>query len=180
MESCLGGELFSILRQKRRFDDSTSRFYTACVVEAFDYLHSRGIVYRDLKPENLLLDTRGYAKLVDFGFAKKLEAGAKTSTFCGTPAYLAPEVIEFKGHNIRVDLWYLGVLIFELLTGWPPFTGADNMKIYSMILKGIDAVKFPSKITPNACAIIKEMCRDDPDERPGCQKGELHIIQNHM
>lgn len=117
MESCLGGELWTILRDKGNFDDSTTRFYTACVVEAFDYLHSRNIIYRDLKPENLLLDEKGYVKLVDFGFAKKLQSGRKTWTFCGTPEYVAPEVILNRGHDISADYWSLGVLMFELLTG---------------------------------------------------------------
>ncbi|KAJ8969232.1 hypothetical protein NQ317_002188 [Molorchus minor] len=142
MESCLGGELWTVLRDKGHFDDSTTRFYTACVVEAFDYLHSRNIIYRDLKPENLLLDNQGYVKLVDFGFAKKLQTGRKTWTFCGTPEYVAPEVILNKGHDISADYWSLGVLMFELLTGTPPFTGSDPMKTYNIILKGIDAIDF--------------------------------------
>ncbi|KAI9552875.1 hypothetical protein GHT06_020759 [Daphnia sinensis] len=179
MEACLGGELWTILRDRGNFDDSTTRFYTACVVEAFEYLHSRGIIYRDLKPENLLLDTQGYVKLVDFGFAKKLQAGRKTWTFCGTPEYVAPEVILNKGHDISADYWSLGVLMFELLTGTPPFTGSDPMKTYNIILKGIDAVDFPRNITRNATALIKKLCRDNPAERLGYQKGEIRDIQKH-
>ncbi|KAF3823919.1 hypothetical protein GH733_006923 [Mirounga leonina] len=99
------------------FEDSTTRFYTACVVEAFAYLHSKGIIYRDLKPENLILDHRGYTKLVDFGFAKKIGFGKKTWTFCGTPEYVAPEIILNKGHDISADYWSLGILMYELLTG---------------------------------------------------------------
>ncbi|XP_050524599.1 cGMP-dependent protein kinase, isozyme 2 forms cD5/T2 isoform X1 [Daktulosphaira vitifoliae] len=165
MESCLGGELWTILRDRGHFDDSTTRFYTGCVVEAFDYLHSRNIIYRDLKPENLLLDISGYVKLVDFGFAKKLQNGRKTWTFCGTPEYVAPEVILNRGHDISADYWSLGVLMFELLTGTPPFTGADPMKTYNIILKGIDAIEFPRNITRNARVLIKKLCRDNPAER---------------
>jgi len=179
MESCLGGELWTILRDRGNFDDATTRFYAACVVEAFEYLHSRGIIYRDLKPENLLLDPQGYVKLVDFGFAKKLQAGRKTWTFCGTPEYVAPEVILNKGHDISADYWSLGVLMFELLTGTPPFTGSDPMKTYNIILKGIDAVEFPRNITRNASALIKKLCRDNPAERLGYQKGEIRDIQKH-
>lgn len=179
MESCLGGELWTVLRDKGHFDDATTRFYTACVVEAFDYLHSRNIIYRDLKPENLLLDVHGYVKLVDFGFAKKLHSGRKTWTFCGTPEYVAPEVILNKGHDISADYWSLGVLMFELLTGTPPFTGADPMKTYNIILKGIDAIGFPRDITRNATALIKKLCRDNPAERLGYQKGGISDIQKH-
>ncbi|XP_008197146.1 cGMP-dependent protein kinase, isozyme 2 forms cD4/T1/T3A/T3B isoform X3 [Tribolium castaneum] len=179
MESCLGGELWTVLRDKGHFDDATTRFYTACVVEAFDYLHSRNIIYRDLKPENLLLDNQGYVKLVDFGFAKKLHSGRKTWTFCGTPEYVAPEVILNKGHDISADYWSLGVLMFELLTGTPPFTGADPMKTYNIILKGIDAIDFPRNITRNAMALIKKLCRDNPAERLGYQKGGISEIQKH-
>ncbi|XP_011697246.1 PREDICTED: cGMP-dependent protein kinase, isozyme 2 forms cD4/T1/T3A/T3B isoform X5 [Wasmannia auropunctata] len=179
MESCLGGELWTVLRDKGYFDDSTTRFYTACVVEAFDYLHSRNIIYRDLKPENLLLDNQGYVKLVDFGFAKRLDNGRKTWTFCGTPEYVAPEVILNKGHDISADYWSLGVLMFELLTGTPPFTGADPMKTYNIILKGIDAIEFPRSITRNAMALIKKLCRDNPVERLGYQRGGISEIQKH-
>uniref|UniRef100_A0AAR5PBY1 cGMP-dependent protein kinase n=1 Tax=Dendroctonus ponderosae TaxID=77166 RepID=A0AAR5PBY1_DENPD len=179
MESCLGGELWTVLRDKGYFDDTTTRFYTACVVQAFDYLHSRNIIYRDLKPENLLLDSKGYVKLVDFGFAKKLQAGRKTWTFCGTPEYVAPEVILNKGHDISADYWSLGVLMFELLTGTPPFNGSDPMKTYNVILKGIDAIDFPKNITRNATALIKKLCRDNPAERLGYQKGGISDIQKH-
>ncbi|XP_059098243.1 cGMP-dependent protein kinase, isozyme 2 forms cD4/T1/T3A/T3B-like isoform X4 [Tigriopus californicus] len=179
MESCLGGELWTILRDRGNFDDSTTRFYTACVVEAFDYLHSRGIIYRDLKPENLLLDGVGFVKLVDFGFAKKLQVGRKTWTFCGTPEYVAPEVILNKGHDISADYWSLGVLMFELLTGTPPFTGNDPMKTYNIILKGIDAIDFPRNITGRAKELIKKLCRDNPTERLGYQKGGIRDIQKH-
>nr|XP_012232557.1 PREDICTED: cGMP-dependent protein kinase, isozyme 2 forms cD5/T2 [Linepithema humile] len=179
MEACLGGELWTVLRDKGHFDDGTTRFYTACVVEAFDYLHSRNIIYRDLKPENLLLDNQGYVKLVDFGFAKRLDNGRKTWTFCGTPEYVAPEVILNKGHDISADYWSLGVLMFELLTGTPPFTGADPMKTYNIILKGIDAIEFPRSITRNAMALIKKLCRDNPAERLGYQKGGISEIQKH-
>ncbi|KAM9476770.1 cGMP-dependent protein kinase 1a isoform 1-T1 [Clarias gariepinus] len=179
MEACLGGELWTILRDKGSFDDSTTRFYTACVVEAFAYLHSKGIIYRDLKPENLILDHRGYAKLVDFGFAKKIGFGKKTWTFCGTPEYVAPEIILNKGHDISADYWSLGILMYELLTGSPPFSGPDPMKTYNIILRGIDMIEFPKKITKNAANLIKKLCRDTPSERLGNLKNGVKDIQKH-
>ncbi|XP_069609641.1 cGMP-dependent protein kinase 1 isoform X6 [Ranitomeya imitator] len=192
MEACLGGELWTILRDssktaagiiqnvyKGSFEDSTTRFYTACVVEAFAYLHSKGIIYRDLKPENLILDHRGYAKLVDFGFAKKIGFGKKTWTFCGTPEYVAPEIILNKGHDISADYWSLGILMYELLTGSPPFSGPDPMKTYNIILRGIDMIEFPKKITKNAANLIKKLCRDNPSERLGNLKNGVKDIQKH-
>jgi len=179
MEACLGGELWTRLRDMGSFDDSTTRFYTACVVEAFSYLHGRGIIYRDLKPENLLLDNHGYIKLVDFGFAKRIGHARKTWTFCGTPEYVAPEIILNKGHDLSADLWSLGILMFELLTGSPPFSGSDPMKTYNLILKGIDAIDFPRKITRNAHNLIKKLDRDNPIERLGYSKGGIRDIQKH-
>lgn len=179
LEACLGGELWTILRDKGSFDDATTRFYVGCVIEAFTYLHERGIVYRDLKPENLLLDEKGYCKLVDFGFAKRIGYGRKTWTFCGTPEYVAPEIILNKGHDLSADYWSLGILMYELLTGSPPFTGSDPMKTYNIILKGIDMIEFPRKITRNAHGLIKKLCRDNPIERLGYQKGGLKDIKKN-
>ncbi len=123
-----GGELFSYLRKLRRFDEEMARFYAAEIVLVLEYLHERqgGVAYRDLKPENLLLDAEGHIKLVDFGFAKRLgnnddDRPVETYTLCGTPEYLAPEVIHNKGHTTAVDWWALGILIYEFLTGYPPF-----------------------------------------------------------
>lgn len=117
MEACLGGEIWTILRNRGKFDEPSGQFIIGCVLEAFQYLHARGIVFRDLKPENLLLDSNGYVKLIDFGFAKYIGFSSKTWTFCGTPEYVAPEVILNKGHDRAVDYWALGILVFELLTG---------------------------------------------------------------
>lgn len=180
MESCLGGELWTVLRDRRNFDEDTTRFYTACVIEAFSYLHSRHIIYRDLKPENMLLDELGYIKLTDFGFAKRLyPPGSKTWTFCGTPDYVSPEIILNRGHDYSCDYWSLGVLMFELLTGAPPFTSDEPMKTYNIILRGIDAVDFPRTISQKAQNLIKKLCRDNLSERLGYQKGGISDIMKH-
>ncbi|NXQ86031.1 KGP2 kinase, partial [Nyctibius grandis] len=159
LEACLGGELWSLLRDRGSFDEATTKFCIGCVTEAFDYLHHIGIIYRDLKPENLILDAEGYIKLVDFGFAKKIGSGQKTWTFCGTPEYVAPEVILSKGHDFSVDFWSLGILVYELLTGSPPFSGADQMLTYNLILKGIEKLDFPKIITRRPEDLIRRLCR---------------------
>ena len=105
----------------------------------FEYLHSKNIIYRDLKPENILIDDEGYLKLTDFGFAKYCET--RTYTLCGTPEYLAPEVLLNKGHGKPVDWWTLGILTYEMIAGIDPFNDDDPMAIYQKILKG--KIKFP-------------------------------------
>lgn len=117
LEACMGGEIWTMLRDRGSFEDNAAQFIIGCVLQAFEYLHARGIIYRDLKPENLMLDERGYVKLVDFGFAKYIGNSSKTWTFCGTPEYVAPEIILNKGHDRAVDYWALGILIHELLNG---------------------------------------------------------------
>ncbi|XP_034027080.1 cGMP-dependent protein kinase 2 [Thalassophryne amazonica] len=179
LEACLGGEIWSLLRDMGCFDDATAKFCVGCVTEAFDYLHRKGVLYRDLKPENLMLDTEGYIKLVDFGFAKKIRCGQKTWTFCGTPEYVAPEIILNKGHNFSVDLWSLGILVFELLTGSPPFTGSDQMMTYTFILKGIEKMDFPKKISKRPEDLIRKLCRRNPSERLGNLKNGIIDIKKH-
>jgi len=126
-----GGELFSYLRRHRRFPEEWAQFYVAEIVLVLEYLHEHqgGVAYRDLKPENLLLDAQGHVKLVDFGFAKRL-GSKETYTLCGTPEYLAPEVIQNKGHTTAVDWWALGILTYEFLTGYPPFWHQNPIEIY--------------------------------------------------
>ncbi|NXX06557.1 cGMP-dependent protein kinase 2 isoform X1 [Larus michahellis] len=179
LEACLGGELWSLLRDRGSFDEATTKFCVGCVTEAFDYLHHVGIIYRDLKPENLILDAEGYIKLVDFGFAKKIGSGQKTWTFCGTPEYVAPEVILSKGHDFGVDFWSLGILVYELLTGSPPFSGADQMMTYNLILKGIEKLDFPKIITRRPEDLIRRLCRQNPTERLGNLRNGINDIKKH-
>lgn len=134
LEVCLGGELFTILRKRRKFQETTARFYTACVIEAFVFMHAQNIIYRDLKPENLVLNEKGYLKITDFGFAK--EVRNKTFTLCGTPDYLAPEIVTGKGHGRAVDWWTLGILLYEMVCSFPPFYDEVPLNTYRKIIKG--------------------------------------------
>lgn len=121
LEFIQGGELFNLLWNKGGYVSINSAiFYSSCVLSGLSYLHDRSICYRDLKPENLMIDKNGYIKIIDFGFAK--EVVDKTYTLCGTPEYLAPELVIGKGHNKGVDYWALGILIYEMLVGYSPFS----------------------------------------------------------
>ncbi|KNC71823.1 serine/threonine protein kinase [Sphaeroforma arctica JP610] len=114
-EYVVGGELFSHLRKAGRFENTVARFYVVEIVLALEYLHQQNIIYRDLKPENILIAQHGHLKITDFGFAKRVTD--RTWTLCGTPEYLAPEIIQSKGHGKAVDWWALGVLTYEMLAG---------------------------------------------------------------
>ncbi|KAF3913630.1 hypothetical protein ABW21_db0202823 [Orbilia brochopaga] len=164
MDFIEGGELFSLLRKSQRFPNPVAKFYAAEVALALDYLHSLNIIYRDLKPENLLLDRHGHLKITDFGFAK--EVPDITWTLCGTPDYLAPEVVASKGYNKSVDWWSLGILIFEMLCGYTPFwDGGSPMKIYENILRG--KVKYPAYIHPDAMDLLQQLITPDLTKRLG-------------
>ncbi|XP_059054335.1 cGMP-dependent protein kinase, isozyme 1-like isoform X2 [Achroia grisella] len=181
MEPVLGGDVWTILQKRGYFPENVARFMMACVVEAFHYLHSKDIIYRDLKPENLMMDKNGYIKLVDFGFAKQVTSNNKTWTFAGTPEYVAPEIVLNKGHDRAVDCWALGVLVHELLVGRPPFRapGGDHMKTYNLILRGIDAVAFHPRIPNSAKQLIRKLCRPVPAERLGYLKNGIADIKSH-
>jgi len=175
LEYVVGGEFFTHLRNAQRLDNNNAKFYAAQVSLIFEYLHSQDFIYRDLKPENLLLDKMGYIKITDFGFAKRV--AFKTYTLCGTPEYIAPEVLLNKGHGKGVDWWTLGILMYEMLVGQPPFVDDDPMGIYQQILAG--KVNFPRFIDRNAKSLIKKLLVADLTKRFGCLKAGASDIKNH-
>lgn len=161
------------------FSESSARFSVACVVEALDYLHNIDIIHRDVKPENMLLAASGYIKLADFGFAKRLPKDRlgnlkRTKTFCGTPGYLAPEIILRKPHQKAVDFWSLGILVFEILTCKSPFRRHNDISTYRMTLRGIHCVEFPERIGSTASQLIRGLCHEDPEKRLG-HTGPLEV-----
>lgn len=135
MELAEGGELFKVLSQKfGRFDASMAKFYASQIILCFEYLHAKDMIYRDLKPENVLLHSTGYVRLSDFGFLKKLKKNERTYTLCGTPEYLSPEIILNKGHGRAVDWYCLGIFIYEMMVGRCPYMHDDPMEIFKKIL----------------------------------------------
>lgn len=166
LDYACGGELFTLLRREGRFSNDVALFFATEIVLAFEYLHSMDIAYRDLKPENLLIDKEGHVKITDFGFAKVVSD--RTYTLCGTPEYLAPEIIQSKGHNKYVDWWALGVLIFEMLAGYPPFYDDNPLGIYQKIMDGY--YEFPPHVEPKARDLIKSFLCADRNVRLGCTK----------
>lgn len=175
LEYVNGGELFSYLRQEGRLPIDSARFYSAEIVCAFEYLHSLNIVYRDLKPENLLIDSGGHLKIADFGFAKVVEK--RTWTLCGTPEYLAPEIIQSKGHGKPVDWWALGILTFEMLAGYPPFFDDNPFGIYQKVLAG--KISFPRHFDVKPKELIKRLLTADRTKRFGCLRGGADDVKKH-
>lgn len=175
MDYIEGGELFSLLRKSQRFPNPVAKFYAAEVVLALEYLHSHDIIYRDLKPENILLDRNGHIKITDFGFAK--EVSTVTWTLCGTPDYIAPEVITTKPYNKSVDWWSLGVLIFEMLAGYTPFYDTTPMKTYEKILSG--KIHFPSFFNHDVVDLLSRLITADLSYRLGNLLNGPADIRNH-
>mmetsp|Transcript_22407 Transcript_22407/g.39931 ORF Transcript_22407/g.39931 Transcript_22407/m.39931 type:complete len:829 (-) Transcript_22407:225-2711(-) len=178
MEPALGGELYVTYRVKNLYGLSGhARYYSAGVVCALEYLHERRVAFRDLKPENLLLNELGHLKLTDMGLAKFIIG--KTYTICGTPDYFAPEVITSVGHNRAVDWWCLGILLFEMHTKKPPFEAHKVMAIYAKIRAGIGKVAFPPPCQGDVKNLITGLCTSDPSDRLPMRKGGVTNVKKH-
>ncbi|XKL60928.1 hypothetical protein PGB90_007985 [Kerria lacca] len=149
-----GGDIFTNLKRKGKFEENLTRFYAAQICLAFEYLHYVGIVYRDLKPENILIDRFGFLKIADFGFAKKID-DKTTKTICGTPEYYAPEMLKHKDYSYSVDWWTLGILIYEMSYGKPPFRASNLLALFDLIIENkVFIPEFFSQLTTN---IIKSL-----------------------
>ena len=173
-----GGELFQHLRNCRFFPEEKVKFYSAIIGLSLEYLHTHGIVYRDIKPENILIDEDGYLRLVDFGMAKVLQGDEKATSFCGTPEYLAPEIITGEGHNKSADWWSYGILMYEMFFGIPPFFCDNQEKMYQLITRA--DLRFPKKINISETAkdLLAKLLIKDQDERLGSKSG-FNEIKEH-
>lgn len=164
MDFVQGGELFFYLRKYTKFPTEVVKFYAAELVLALDYLHQKSTIYRDLKPENVLLDKTGHIKLTDLGFARHLQ-GAMAFTLCGTPEYMAPEIIKQTGHDKAVDWWALGILIYEMLCGYPPFYDETPDAVCKKILAG--KISFPKSVDKVSVDLILRLLNPDKNKRLG-------------
>mmetsp|Transcript_9781 Transcript_9781/g.12059 ORF Transcript_9781/g.12059 Transcript_9781/m.12059 type:complete len:519 (-) Transcript_9781:450-2006(-) len=180
LDYCAGGELFCHLQKLGKFGEARAKFYTAELTLALEHVHSLGVVYRDLKPENVLLNENGHIKLTDFGLSKEgVTAHHKGAhSFCGTPEYLAPEILARRGHGRAVDWWSLGALLFEMLTGLPPFYSRDREKLFEGIRRG--HLVYPRYLSHQAKLILKALLHREPSRRLGSGPGDAADIKKHI
>jgi len=172
-----GGELFFHLKNKRRFSEEVARIYVGEIALALGHLHSLAVIYRDLKPENILLDDNGHVCLTDFGLSKDVDKDDKAHTFCGTPEYLAPEIVTGAGHDKAVDWWSLGILLYELTVGIPPFYSQNVNEMYNKIQHGV--LRFPPFLSEPCKNLIVALLNRDPTKRLG-SKDDVNDIRSHQ
>lgn len=165
MDYVNGGELFYHLQKEHKFTPERVKFYSAEIILGLEYLHNSGVIYRDLKPENILLTDDGHICMTDFGISKQglLAEDARTATFCGTPEYLAPEVLAGKGYTKAVDWWSFGTLMFEMLTGLPPFYSQDVQQMYFKIMHA--KLELPDTVDENTRSILLSLLEREPANR---------------
>ena len=170
-----GGDLFNLLKLENKLSLDKAQFYAGQIVFVIDYLHSKNIVYRALKPENILINKNGYIKIIDFRLSKEIKD--RTYTMCGTPGYLAPEIILNKGYGLSVDWWAFGVLLYEMICGVDPFVDDDTMKIYENILQR--KIQFTSDFDDSSRSLIKHLLEPELSKRYGNLKNGVKDIKNH-
>jgi len=179
LDYCAGGELFFHLGKLGKFKESRSRFYAAEIILAISYVHTLDIIYRDLKPENVLLDGTGHIRLTDFGLSKEgiSSSSSGANSFCGTPEYLAPEILNRQGHGRGVDWWSLGALLYEMLTGLPPFYCQDRERLFEKIRKS--ELHYPASLSTNAKHVLRGLLTKDPTRRLGSGEKDAEEIKSH-
>ncbi|KAL6181537.1 hypothetical protein ACLB2K_048192 [Fragaria x ananassa] len=177
MDFMNGGHLFYHLYRQRIFSEDQARFYTAEIVSAVSHLHKCGIVHRDLKPENVLMDADGHVMLTDFGLAKEIDEDSRSNSMCGTTEYMAPEILLSKGHNKDADWWSIGILLYEMLSGQPPFTHANRKKLQERIIK--EKIKLPPYLTTDAHSLLKGLLQKEPSQRLGSGPSGGDDIKRH-
>lgn len=172
-----GGELFFHLQRERYFPEVRARFYAAEMASAIGYLHSLNIIYRDLKPENILLDSKGHVVLTDFGLCKEgIEGMGTTTTFCGTPEYLAPEVLRKQPYDKTVDWWCLGAVLYEMMYGLPPFYSRDTAEMYDNIL--YKPLRLRTNVSTSARSLLEGLLQKEKEQRLGARK-DFNEIMSH-
>ena len=172
-----GGDMFYHLHSENKFTEKKAKFYLIEIILGLEYLHKNNMIYRDLKPENILMDSQGHIKLSDFGLSKILESNtAKAFTLCGTPQYLAPEIIKEEGYNKEVDWWSLGCFFYEMLTGFLPFLIPKDHLDENIYKKG---VRFPPGLNPLAIKFIKDLLIIEPENRLGYGYNGTENIKSH-
>ncbi|CAH1970710.1 unnamed protein product [Acanthoscelides obtectus] len=179
LEYLSGGELFMHLEREGIFLEDTACFYLSEIILALEHLHGQGIIYRDLKPENILLDAQGHVKLTDFGLCKEhIKEGVLTHTFCGTIEYMAPEILTRHGHGKEVDWWSLGALMYDMLTGAPPFTAENRKKTIEKILKG--KLNLPPYLTADARDLVRKLLKRQVTARLGAAPDDANAVKAHQ
>lgn len=160
------------------FSERQAWFYSACVLLGLEFLHQNRIIYRDLKLDNLLMDSDGFVRIADFGLCKEgMGHGDRTSTFCGTPEFLAPEVLTDSTYTRAVDWWGLGVLIYEMLVGESPFPGDDEEEVFDSIVN--DEVRYPRFLSPESVSLIQKLLQKNPEKRLGAGEQDANEVKRH-
>ena len=171
LEFCGGGDLQKFIRSRQRLSEATAQHFMRDLALGLEFIWSKHLIHRDLKPQNLLLsanDERASLKIADFGFARHLEAAAMAETLCGSPLYMAPEILSFKKYDAKADIWSVGTVLFEMIVGHPPFGGADHKQLLQNIKQSELRIPPDIKTSPACLALLQQLLRRNPSHRSTC------------